>query len=234
MLFQGRPLHILRQPAVASPMERSRAAPVWNDESQRGKILEQIALDQLHERRCVGVDVVSPGGVERRHAAPADVDHGGHVQLHHLFVKRIPPFIRDRRRVPVTARRIWIEIAPDEAEFHHAPLQFPDAIIRSHARRLRQLAHAHEVLGINHAHAMDHVVARDGPVQAGLRVANVMPHHRRPRRKNGEIRAALALELELRAFKRLADLIIADVHVPRRGDMRRLLEPVDLALAVCF
>ena len=41
---QQRPLHVLREPAIAAPVIRHRAAAVRNDELQRREILEQIAL----------------------------------------------------------------------------------------------------------------------------------------------------------------------------------------------
>src|SRR5581483_459822 len=47
VLGKRRPLHILRQPAIAAPMIRHRAAAMRNDELQRREILEQIALDEL-------------------------------------------------------------------------------------------------------------------------------------------------------------------------------------------
>ena len=118
-----RPPVVERQAAIAAPMKRHRAAAVRDDELQRRKILEQVGEDELHERHGVGVEIVRAGGVHRRIAAAADVDHRRHVQLDHLFVERIPPFVGERRRVEVAARRIGIEIAADEAKLVDAALE---------------------------------------------------------------------------------------------------------------
>ena len=55
-----------REPAEATPVVGHRAAAVRDDELQVGEVAEQIALEQLHEGRGVGVQVVVAGGVERR------------------------------------------------------------------------------------------------------------------------------------------------------------------------
>ena len=39
-------------------MIRNRAAAVRNDEPQRREILEQVAVEELHERRGVRIDVM--------------------------------------------------------------------------------------------------------------------------------------------------------------------------------
>jgi hypothetical protein len=57
------------------------------------------------------------------------------------------------------------EIAADEAEFLHAALELGDAIGRGNARRLRQLAHAHEILREHLANAVDQRVAHVGPAR---------------------------------------------------------------------
>src|SRR5262249_57910330 len=67
--------------------------------------------------------------------------------------------------------------------------------------------------------------------QAQVVVADMVAHTHGARREDGEIRAALALQLELRAFEALADLVVG--HLQRR--LRRLLggvlDVVDLVLA---
>ena len=72
VLAQGRPLQHVGQPAVAAPVVRHGAAAVRDHEAQVGKSREQVALEELHERRRVGVDVVRAGGVEVRVAASAE------------------------------------------------------------------------------------------------------------------------------------------------------------------
>src|SRR5256885_4940825 len=72
------------------------ALPIWNDEAQRGKIPEQIALDELHERRGVGVDVMRAGGVEIRIARGGDVDHRRDIQLDRSEERRVGKECRSR------------------------------------------------------------------------------------------------------------------------------------------
>jgi hypothetical protein len=49
-----------------------------------------------------------------------------------------------------------------------------------------------------------------------------MRHPGRPGREDGDVGAALALELELRLLQRLADLVVADAERPLRADARRI------------
>ena len=116
-----------------------------NHETQRREIAEQVALDELHERRGVGVDVVRAGGVEVGIAGRRHVNHRRHVELDHLLVERIPVAVGERRRRPMAARRVGIQVAADEAELVHAALELADRMRDRHARRLRQLADADEV-----------------------------------------------------------------------------------------
>src|SRR5687768_71823 len=46
VILEQRPLHLLRQPAIAAPVERHRAAAMRDDETQAREIAEQVALDQ--------------------------------------------------------------------------------------------------------------------------------------------------------------------------------------------
>ena len=87
---QQRLLQLLRKSPVATPMIRRRAAAMRNDEAHAGKVLEQIALNELHHRGRVGVDVVGAGCMEAGIAARRDVHHRRDVVLDHLFVDRIP------------------------------------------------------------------------------------------------------------------------------------------------
>ncbi len=213
-------------------MERYGSAAVRNNEPQRREVLEQIALDELHEGRGVRVDIVRTGGVKYRVTGRADVHHGGHIQLHHLFVERIPVAVSERRRSPVAPRRIGIQVAADETELVYAALQLLDAIFGRNAGRLRQLAHADEVTRVQRADAVNQIVALLRPVQAGGRVANMMRHGRSARRKNGDIRAALALQLELRAFQAFADLVVADVDGALGTRLRWIFERRKLGIAI--
>src|SRR3546814_14686072 len=65
-LVQRRALHVLREPAVAAPVVRHRAAAMRDDEFQRGEVLEQIRQQELHENRGVAAQVMRAGMVEIR------------------------------------------------------------------------------------------------------------------------------------------------------------------------
>ena len=101
-----------------------------------------------------------------------------------------------------------------------------------HARRLRQLAHAHEVIRVQLTHAVNQIVAVPRPVRTGRRVPNVMRHGRRARREDGDVGAALALQLELRAFQTFPDLVVADLDFAVVGRLRRILQRRDLRIAI--
>jgi len=78
----------------------------------------------------------------------------------------------------------------------------------------RELAYADEIIGIERADPVDQFIADFRPVPAGGCVTDVVPHAARPRREYREIGAALALNFELRVFKALPDLVIADPERP--------------------
>jgi hypothetical protein len=116
-----------RQSAEAPPVVRHRAAAVRNDEAQGGEVREQVALDELHERRGVGVEVVRAGGVEGRVDARADMDHRRDVVLHHLLVDGVPGAVGERWRGPVAARGVGVEVDRHGAELLYAAGEFGDA-----------------------------------------------------------------------------------------------------------
>ncbi len=76
---------------------------------------------------------------------------------------------------------------------------------------------------------MDHVIADSRPGRAQFRVANVMAHAGRARRKDGDVGAAFALKFQLRGLQLLANLIVADFG--QRGRRRGIGERGDLLLA---
>src|SRR5215475_8399461 len=159
------------------------------------------------------------------------MDHRWHVELDHLLVERIPPFVGERRRVEIAARGIRIEIAPDEAEFLDAALELLDRRRRRLALRLWQLAHADEVLRKQRADAMDEVVADLRPFLAHCEITDVVTHAGGARREDRQIRAALALELELRALDAGADLIVRHLEAGARRQRRLVLDRLGLVLA---
>ena len=131
----------------------------------------------------------------------------------------------------MAAGRIGIEIAADEAEFLDAAFELADAGLRIDAGRLRQLAHADEIVRIEVADAVDQLVADLRPHQADAGIADVMGHAHRARRKDGQIGAALALEPELGALNAGAQFVVADAQRRRRRPLRRILQRRDLTLA---
>src|SRR6185295_1285454 len=78
--------------------------------------------------------------------------------------------------------------------------------------------------------ALDEVVAGTGPGGRGRFVADVMRHCRGARREERDIRAAVALQLELVLLDRLANLVVADARRRRRGQAR-ILQPRQLLVA---
>src|ERR1700746_632887 len=74
---QRRTFQILCDAAITAPMVGNGTAAMRNDELQRGKILENVRSEELHERGGVAIQVVSARGMKIRIAGTADVDHGG-------------------------------------------------------------------------------------------------------------------------------------------------------------
>ena len=99
-----------------------------------------------------------------------------------------------------------------------------------HAGRLRQLADAGEVVGIQVDDAFDEIVAGARPRQRDRLVADVMTHGRGARREQREISAAFALQPKLIGLESLADLVVADPLRHRRGQ-RRILDAHQLRIA---
>ena len=186
MFTQQGALHVLSQTAITTPVVRHCTAAVRNDQSQRREVLEQITLDELHKGRGVGIDVVRTGSMEVVIARGAHVHHGRHVQFDQLFVNGVPILIGQRRRGPMTTRRVGVEVGTDKAHVGTA-LQFAHAAGQRRAWRLRQLADTHEVLRVQAHATLDQVVANLRPLQTGGLGADVVRHGRRARRKDGQV-----------------------------------------------
>ena len=231
MLLQRRPLHVLREAAVAAPVIGHRAAAVRDDELEGGEVLEQVCRDELHEGGGVAVDVVGAGGVEVGVAGGRHVHHGRHVELHHFLVDGIPVAVGERRVLPPAAGRVRVQVAADEAQLVHAALQLGDAVLRRDARHLRQLADADEVLGVELHRPVDQVVADARPLRRRGLVAEMVRHAGGARREDGEIGAALALQFQLRALQALADLVVADAEVLVGGAAGGIRQRRELAVA---
>ncbi len=78
---------------------------------------------------------------------------------------------------------------------------------------------------------MDQVVADLRPFEADALVADMMPHAGGARGEDGDVRAALALQLELGALDALADLVVAHLQRRRRRHRRLVLDRLSLLLA---
>src|SRR6185503_13021935 len=162
----------------------------------------------------------------RRVARFADVHHRGHLELAHLFVQRVPVPIRQRRSVEEPAARVGIQIAADETKLVDATFELAYRRVDRRARRLRQLRDADEILRVELREPVDQIVAVLGPRFARRRVAEVMTHPARARAEDRDVRAALALQLELRALHARAQLIVAD----RERALLRLMLRIRLEL----
>src|SRR5215831_106744 len=101
------------------------------------------------------------------------MDHGWYIEFTHLLVERIPVFVRQRRRGPSAPGRIRVQVTTDKTQLVYAAFELRNRIGRRNAGRLRQLADAHEVFGIETANPEDQVVAMLGPVPASRLVADV-------------------------------------------------------------
>ena len=212
-------------------MIRHGAAAVRNDQLQLRKILEQIRRHHLHERHGVGREIVRARRLEiRRVARLADVDHRRHTELAHFFVERIPIAVGEPGAVEKAAARVGIQVAADEAELLDAARQLAHRGVDRRARRLRQLRHADEILRIELREPVDEVVAMLRPRFARRRIADVMAHPARAWAKDRDVRAALSLELELRALDALAQLVVADFQRALLRLMLRILLEVRLLL----
>src|SRR5262249_5897368 len=154
--------------------------------------------------------------------------------LHDFGVERMRPVVGERRILPVASGWIGIQVAADEAVLLHAALELGNARRRRHARRLRQLADADEVVRVERAAAMHQLVADLAPDAARLGVADVMRHRARARWKGRKVRCPAALELELRALQALPDLIVGDVERALARRLRGILERLHLQLAPCL
>src|SRR5262249_12672914 len=100
-----------------------------------------------------------------------------------------------------------------------------------YARRLRQLANTDEVVGVERADAMDHLVAHLRPGKTDVVVADMVAHAHGARREDRHVGAALALELELGTFEAFANLVVAGLQGCLGWLLRRLLEVIDLLFA---
>jgi hypothetical protein len=77
---------------------------------------------------------------------------------------------------------------------------------------LWQHAHPDEVLRIQAHDPGDQIIVDLRPFEAGGLGADVMRHGGGPGRENRHIRAALALQFQLRFLQAVADLVIADAQ----------------------
>ena len=169
--------------------------------------------------------------VLRRIAASADVDHRRHVELDHLLVERIPPFVGQRRRVEIAARWVGIEVAADEAHSFTQRSSSPMEFFGGTPGDCGNWQTPMKLFGIERADARDQVVADLRPFQADAVVADMVAHAGGARREDRDVGAALALQLELGAFHALADFVVADLQRRFRRHRRLVLDRLGLLLA---
>src|SRR5258708_10287086 len=100
-----------------------------------------------------------------------------------------------------------------------AAFELADAALRIDSGRLRQLGYADEVVRVKCGEAVDQFVRYLRPFEAQAFVADMVRHVGCARREDRKAGAALALELELRAFDARTQFVIADIQ----GGPRRLL-----------
>src|SRR5437588_3289979 len=86
-------LQILRDATITAPMVGDRTAAVRNDELQRREIFKNVGRQKLHKSSRIAVQVMRARGMKVRIARGADVNHRGHAELNHLFIKRVPKAI---------------------------------------------------------------------------------------------------------------------------------------------
>ena len=207
------PAVVGRHPLEAPPVVRHRAAAVGDDPPEPREVAHEAGRQRLDERGGVGAEVVRAGGLELRVARRRDVDHPRHVELAHRLPQRPPRPVGQRRPGPVATGRVGVDVAPDEPELLDAAAQFGNAGVDGRTRRLGQLAHRREVVGVQPADAVDEVVLVAGPVPGRVLVADVVAHPARPRREDRDVGAALALQAQLVGLDALADLVVG--HVDR-------------------
>ena len=194
-------------------MVRRGAAAMGHDEAQLREIPEQIALDELHHGGGIGVDVMRARGVEAGVATGRYVDHRGNVVFDHLLVDRIPVAVGQRRRLPVSAGRIRVQIDSDEAELLDAFFEFGNAGGGINARTLRQHRCPDEMPGKQPRDPIAQFIADRRPFGRDLEVADVMGHEAGARAEDREIAAALLHQPQLIVLDQFPKLVVANLQV---------------------
>jgi hypothetical protein len=153
--------------------------------------VEKIALEKLHERRGVRIDVVGARCVEIRIAGTGDVNHRRHVEVDQLFEKRIPVTIRQWRPTPHAPGRVRIEVAAHETEFGHAALEFRECVLDRHTDRLGKLTDADEIVREEPDHTVNEIIVDARPGNRHGLVADMVRHGRGFGREDRHVGAAL-------------------------------------------
>ena len=189
---------------------------------QAREVAHEPRAERLHECGGVGAEIVRARGVEVLVARGRHVDHGGHVELAHRLPQRPPRAVPQRRPGPEPARRVGVHVAADETHLADTPPQFGDRAVDGGAGRLRELAHRSEVRRVQVAHSPDQLVLVLRPERRRVFVADVVGHPARPWREQGEIGAAVALELQLGRFQTRPDLVVGHVDRALLTHVRRV------------
>ena len=225
---------LLRQPPEAAPVVRHSTTAMRDQELQGGEVLEQVAGQALHEGRGVGVQVVRASGVKAAVAAGRHVNHGGDVVLDHLFINGVPGLVAQRRRCPVAARWIGVQVDADVAVLLDTLDQLGDAGRRIDTGRLGQHGRRHEMVGKQLRHAKAQLVANGGPGGRDVEVTNVVGHEAGAGAEDGQVRAALFHLGQLVGLNGLAQFVVADFQLGHFGHGRGVFDARNLAIAPVF
>ena len=142
----------------ARPVVGNRAAAVRNQNLQRRKIFEHVRFEQRHDADAFLIDEVQRVRETRRPAARR-MDVAGNIQLHHLFVQRIPEAVAQRRSCGGRGfARIRIQQASDESHLFDALFQIRQNFLGADAGTLRQAANPAEHVGVELGLLVDDVV----------------------------------------------------------------------------
>ena len=171
--------------------------------------------------------MVWKAGIARR----ADVHHRRELVLHELLVDRIPGAVRQRRRGPLAAGGIGVEVHRHGPELFHGAREFRDARLGGGAGGLGQHRAHEEAVRVQLADPRAEVVAQARPGLADREVADVMGHERGARAEDRHVAPPLVHELELVRFDRLADVVIADLQGCRVRRLIPALRERDLEVA---
>ena len=127
--------------------------------------------------------------------------------------------------------RVWIDIGADKTKLIDATLELlDDALARSDASGLWQLADADEVLWVEFAHAVDQLIVVARPDHIGVFITHMVVHCDRLGRENRHVDAALFHDAQLIVIDAMTDFLVGH---RRRWRGRCLTGPLKFSDLVC-